>query len=51
MHVEPSKSGSADFLAEGHITYYTTVRGPDILRNVIFSENVTFYDSTNSINF
>jgi len=33
---------------EGHLRYYTTVRGPDILRNVIVSESVTFYQITNS---
>jgi len=27
-------------LSEGHISYYTTVRGPDILRNVIVSGHV-----------
>jgi len=30
-------------LSEGHISYYTTVRGPDILRNVIASGYLTFY--------
>jgi len=34
-------------LSEGHISYYTTVRGPDILRNVIISEYVAFYHLTN----
>jgi len=31
------------FLSEGHICYYATVRGPDILHNVIVSGYVTFY--------
>ena len=31
------------FLSEGHINYYTTVRGPDILRNMIVSGYVAFY--------
>jgi len=30
-------------LSEGHITYYTAVRGPDVLRNVIVSRYITFY--------
>jgi len=30
-------------LTEGHIGHDTTVRGPDILRNVIVSGYVTFY--------
>jgi len=30
-------------LPEGHITYCTTFREPDILRNVIISGYVTFY--------
>jgi len=25
-------TGSPNFLTEGHISYFTTVRGPDILR-------------------
>jgi len=35
--------GLQNFLSEGHISYYTTVRGPDILRNVIVSGYVAFY--------
>jgi len=31
------------FLSEDHTNYYTTVRGPDILRNMIVSEYVAFY--------
>jgi len=31
------------FLAEGHISNYTTVRGQDTLRNVIVSWYVAFY--------
>jgi len=31
------------FLPEGHINYYTTVWGVDILRNVTVSVYVTFY--------
>ena len=31
------------FLSEGHTSYYTTVRGPDMFRNVIVSGCVTFY--------
>jgi len=31
------------FLSEGHISCYTTVRGPDILHNVIASGYVTFH--------
>jgi len=30
-------------LNEGHMSYFSTVRGPDILHNVIVSGNVTFY--------
>jgi len=29
--------GLQTFLSEGHISYYTTVRGPEILRTVIVS--------------
>jgi len=32
---------SPNFLGEDHISDYTTVLGPDILRNVIFSPYVT----------
>jgi len=35
--------GLQTFLPEGHISYYTAVRGSDILRNVIVSGYVTFY--------
>jgi len=35
--------GFQTFLAESHMSYYTIVRGPDILRNVIVSGYVTFY--------
>jgi len=35
--------GLRTFLSEGHISSYTTVRGPDIFRNVIVSGYVTFY--------
>ena len=31
------------FLTEGHISYYKAVRWPDILRNVIVSRYVAFY--------
>ena len=31
------------FLTEDHISHYTSVRWPDILRNVIISGYVTFY--------
>ena len=31
------------FWSEDHISYYTTVRGSDILRNVIVSVYVIFY--------
>jgi len=34
---------SPNFLGEEHISQSTTVRGPVILRNVIFSGYVTFY--------
>jgi len=33
--------GSPKFLGEDHISYCKTVRGPDILRNAIFS--IIFY--------
>jgi len=33
------------FLSEGHISYYTIVRGQNILRDMIFSGHVTFYQS------
>jgi len=34
--------GLQTFLSKGHISYYTTVRGPEILRNVIVSGYLTF---------
>jgi len=34
--------GVQTFLSEGHINYYTTVRGPEILRHVIVSGYVAF---------
>ena len=36
--------GSPNFLVEDHISYSTTAREPDSLRNVIFSGYVTFYE-------
>ena len=36
-------TGSPTFLSEGHINYYTKVRGPKILRVGIVSGYVTFY--------
>jgi len=41
--MKPSGAGVSKFFSEGHISYYTTVRGPDILRNAIVSEYVTLY--------
>jgi len=38
-----ASQGSPHFLTEGHRSYYTTVRRPDILRNVIVSEYVKIY--------
>ena len=35
--------GIAKLFPEDHISYYTTFRGPDILRNVIVSGYVAFY--------
>jgi len=37
-------------LTDGHISYYTTVRGPDIWRNVVVSWYVTFYQTNNFYN-
>jgi len=37
------RTGVSNFFIRGHISYYTTVRGSDILRNVILSGYVTFY--------
>jgi len=34
--------GLQTFSSEGHISYYTTFRGPDILRNVIVLGYATF---------
>jgi len=42
-HSNHIDQGSPDFLGEDHISYCTTVRGTDILRNVIFSGYVSFY--------
>jgi len=43
------------FLPEGRIRYFTTVRGPHILRNVIVSGYVAFYQTNkffvNTLNF
>jgi len=39
--------GLQTFLAEGHISCYTIVRGPDILRNVIVSGYATSYQIKN----
>jgi len=35
--------GLQTFLSEGHIIYYTTVRGLDILSSVVVSGHVVFY--------
>ena len=45
--------GLQTFLFKGHISYYTTVRGPDILRNLIASGYVKLYmlNSTKSISY
>ena len=40
--------GSPNFLSEGHISYYATVRGPDFLRDWFFRDTLR---STKSINF
>jgi len=40
IHID---QGSPNLLGEGHISYCTAVRRPDILRNVIFLRYVTFY--------
>jgi len=37
------KPGLFKIFGRDHISYCTTVRGPDVLRNVIFSGYVTFY--------
>jgi len=45
--------GLQTFLSKDHISYYTTVRGPDILRNLIASGYVKLYmlNSTKSISY
>ena len=40
IHIDQA---SPNFLGEDHICYCTTVLGPDILRNVLFSGYVAFY--------
>ena len=40
IHID---QGSPKFLGEDHISYCKTIRGPDILRSVVFSGYVTFY--------
>jgi len=47
IHID---QGSSNFLGEGHISYCTTIRGLDILRNVIFSGYVTFQINTFFVN-
>ena len=37
------RPGLFNFLGEEHISYCTTLRGPDILCNMIFSGYITFY--------
>jgi len=39
----PNLKTTTAFMSEGHISYYTIVWGPDILRNVFVSVYVTFY--------
>jgi len=41
------KTESPNFLSEGHISYYTNVRGPDILHNRIVSGYVILYQIRN----
>jgi len=41
------KQGLQTFLSEGHISFHATIREPDILRNVIVSWYVTFYQINN----
>ena len=41
------KQGLQTFLSDGHISYCTAVRGPDIVGNVIVSCYVTFYQINN----
>jgi len=38
------QQGLQTFFPEGHISYYTTIRGPDISRNTIVSGYATFYN-------
>jgi len=38
-----TNQGSSNYLGEDHISYCTTIRGPDVLHKVIFSGYVTFY--------
>jgi len=45
IHID---QGSPKFLGEDHISYCKTVRGPEILRNAIFSGYVTFYQINTS---
>jgi len=47
------EQGLQTFSSEDHKSCYTTVRGPDILRNVIASGYVTFYQIKKflSVNF
>jgi len=47
IHID---QGSSIFLGKDHISYCTTVRGLDILRNVIFSGYVTFQIITFFVN-
>jgi len=42
-HYRSLSHGLQTFSSEGHISYHTTVRDPDILRNVIVSAYITFY--------
>jgi len=39
------EQGLQTFSSEGHKSNYTTVRGSDILRDVIVSRYVTFYQT------
>jgi len=41
--VDYPSQGPPNFLSKDHISCCTTVQGPDILRNGIVSEYVTFY--------
>jgi len=47
IHID---QGFSIFLGEDNISYCTTVRGLDILRNVIFSGYVTFQINTFFVN-